>query len=328
MTSVCSPPKVKTWWSKRILSDSYHCAGRLNDRQVKFAAEGGFSTIASVFRYPEEEYERPETAALPTTEQTIEILSPFDDINFAVILGTGENWKTEAAVVKVTALCRSRPKPILLYCDNSFVSAFLLLAYYAYVTSHQDNGEDEPEVSDRELFRLGARFGYDYGADPSLVELVGKLTGNAPLSRTSAPDTAISNWYELYWPIKPVYKNWFNCGQFQSSHVPLLARMGFKTVINTRMGKPGPEEDRKPEDVSLLNISGNVDDKNDLTNFLAKRISTSRPESYIAERARINFEFINPLEFGDVDGYNAETERRHVTKFLFSARYWHIPTGL
>ena len=326
MTEKITNPELKTWWTKRLLSDNYHCAGRLSERQLKLAADGEFATIVSLFTYPDET-NRTELYDsrfdLPSTSQTSDALSMCEDIHFEAILERGVDWRTESTVFKVKELVESCQKPILLYCDNSYASAFLLLAYHAYVTSRREN--DEPAVSDRDVFRIGALLGYDFGGDPVLVDLVSKLTGNPRLSRTPYPEIAVSNWYDLYWIMKPVYKEFFICGQFQSNHLQRIAKVGFKLLINCRTGKPKPEENQKPEEVALLNISGRVDTKGDLTNFLPKRVSKERPKTFIAKGSPFNFEFINPLEFGDVDGYDIETERRHVTKFLFSTLYTNIP---
>ncbi|KAK2163570.1 hypothetical protein LSH36_77g03056 [Paralvinella palmiformis] len=271
MTEKFTNPQMKTWWTKRLLSDDYHCAGRLSERQLKLAAEGGFATIFSLFTYPDET-NRTELYDsrfdLPSTSQTSDALSMCEDVHFEAILERGVDWRTESTVFKVKELVESYQKPILLYCDNSYASAFLLLAYHAYVTSRREN--DEPAVSDRDVFRIGALLGYDFGGDPVLVDLVSKLTGNPRLSRTPSPDTAVSNWYDLYWIMKPVYKEFFICGQFQSNHLQRIAKVGLKVLINCRTGKPNPEETRQPEDVVLLNISGRVDTKGDLTNFFAE----------------------------------------------------------
>ena len=61
------------------------------------------------------------------------------------------------------------------------------------------------------------------------------------------------NWYEYYWPAKPIYGIWFNAGQVQSNGVGAVKSAGFKTVINTRKGSVTSGE-ASQEEVTLLNI--------------------------------------------------------------------------
>lgn len=63
---VCSGfqnPSRKTWWAKRVVTDDFYTAGRLSDRQIKYASESGFRSVVSLMYYESE------ASGLPSSEQ-------------------------------------------------------------------------------------------------------------------------------------------------------------------------------------------------------------------------------------------------------------------
>lgn len=76
---------TKAWWGKEITSDVY-VAGRLSERQIKYAAEAGFKSIMSLFPYGDDEGYNFGGEYLPTTREA-ERVAEMVGLRYATALG-------------------------------------------------------------------------------------------------------------------------------------------------------------------------------------------------------------------------------------------------
>ena len=222
-------PARKTWWTKRVASDSFHASGRLTERQIKYVAEAGFKTIVSLDTY--DSYMGNVSAVggsyLPSTSQSRTIAIDLAGIDFETILESGDKeWKSHATVRKLHMIMRKSIKPLLLFSNDSYAATFLLLAHYANATSSTDNQSGEPSTSAHDVFRISAEMGFEFGKDEVLMALIANLTDSPTLVNYPKPDTSSGDWYTHYWMMKPVYNNVFISGQMQYDHLTSIYSAG------------------------------------------------------------------------------------------------------
>lgn len=214
-------PTPKTWWAKRISSDLY-TAGRLTERQIKYAADVGFGTIISLVDFTDS-YNMEADRVLSTTHSK-DFVEKVVGMTYEVLVQSDAEVPTKAAVDRLTVLMAKVPKPVVLHCVAGLKSSVIALLYL-----HQTIG-----LSSREIYSRGAQLGYPFASKIKYVDLITAITGEPLMADPPMPDGTLHDWMHDYWLIKPVYKNWYITGQIQSNYVSDLASMGIDIVINCR----------------------------------------------------------------------------------------------
>ena len=319
---------TKAWWAKEI-TPLLHVAGRLSERQIKYAAEAGFKSILSLFPYPDDcpgdcggEY-------LPvTTEERSMVESA--GLQFFALLNPLDEWASVEAVEQFTSVISGMKKPALLHCDRGYTIVFVVLLYLANQTRFDPHFE--PKIHSKEFYEISASMGLNF-LSRIPVETVSEVTGEAEISLKDStvprPNYDPEEWLD-YWYAHPVHYNWFFAGQIYHSHIGPLKDYGYKTVLNVRSGILHGDIPSQ-EEVNLLNIKsrtgtygGSVTSwRQSVERLETTRIDSQRSPLYISASSPINYEQRNPQEFGDDVGYNETLERKAIERS--GLQYFHFP---
>lgn len=317
-----SPGKV--WWAKEITPD-FHVAGRLTERQIKYASEAGFRSILSLFMYETDDYGSFGGEYLPTTAEAW-ATAHMAGLQYVALIGANDDWAGYDTLMKFSDVLPKLRRPILLHCDRGYTITFVTLMYMANLTRY--NSSYEPKVHSEEFYRVTAAMGLDFTHD-DLREIVANVTGEEIVENPPKHNCEPHEWLD-FWLAHPVSKNWYVAGQIRQCDVKALETFGFKAVVNMRLGlKHNDKASQEP--VSLLNIKdrpstyGNetTPPRQDLNTLENNKINGHLSSDYISVKSKINYEIENPLEFGDDIGYNEQLEKNLVEKS--SLKYYHIP---
>lgn len=317
-----SPGKV--WWAKEITPD-FHVAGRLTERQIKYASEAGFRSILSLFMYETDEYGSFGGEYLPTTAEAW-ATAHMAGLQYVALIGANDDWAGYDTLMKFSDVLPKLRRPILLHCDRGYTITFVTLMYMANLTRY--NTSYEPKVYSEEFYKVTAAMGLDFTHD-DLREIVANVTGEEIVENPPKHNCEPHEWLD-FWLAHPVSKNWYVAGQIRQCDVKALETFGFKAVVNMRLGLTHNDKPSQ-EPVSLLNIKdrsstyGNetTPPRQDLNTLENNKINGHHSSDYISEKSKINYEIENALEFGDDIGYNEQLERNLVEKS--SLKYYHIP---
>ena len=214
-------PSPKTWWAKRISSDLY-TAGRLTERQIKYAADAGFGSIISLLEFPTS-YDIGADRVLNTTNSRY-VAEALAGMKFEVLVKTKLEVVKIETIRKFAEMMSRAPKPVLFHCVTAYTASFVALAYLGYTKT----------MTSLEIYNHGAQLGYDYSTKAVLRDLISNVTGEPPLRNPPKPDVTVPTWNKKYWLIKPVYRNWYMAGQIQSNYVKNVTAMGIDVIINCR----------------------------------------------------------------------------------------------
>ena len=214
-------PSPKTWWAKRISSDLY-TAGRLTERQIKYAADAGFRTIVSLFTF-NDNYMIGDDRMLNTTSSR-DVAERLAGITFEVVVKSRAEVAKMETVRKFASIMSRAAKPVLLHCSTANRASFMALTYLGYTK----------QMNSLHIYNYGSRLGYDFASKAPFRYLISNVTGEPPLTNPPKPDVTIPAWNKKYWLMKPVYRNWYVAGQIQSNYVSHLASLGLNVIINCR----------------------------------------------------------------------------------------------
>ncbi len=316
----------KSWWSTRVTPDLY-TAGRLTESQVKYASEAGFNSLVSLLTHLDSGTIGEER--IPTTEEEQDIATRLSGMYFRTVIGEDEDleYYDLETIERLTAILNEAPKPVLFHCVSSYRSTFVALSYLANQTVYDP--EFEPQVDSEEFYRLGASHSYHYDSVAER-ETVALITGEPVVENPPAPDVTVPEWYNAYWLLKPVIKNWYIAGQIRSNYVPEFSGV-FDTVVNARLQRTTPPDDEpSQEEVTLLNIeddTGTYEDggRQSEERLLETRIDPSKPNEYVDPESDVNYASRNFLEFGDDIGYDEVSEQQ--TLGSAGVNYYSTPIG-
>ena len=297
-------PSPKTWWAKRISSDLY-TAGRLTERQIKYAADAGFGTIVSLFTFTDH-YRIGDDRVLDTPGSR-DVAERLAGLEYHVILQPGDKMATVETVSAFAAIMARAAKPVILHCFTAQSASLIALNYLAQTAG----------LSSRDIYSRGALLGYNFAAKSEYRSLIEAVTGEPPMVHPPTPDVTIPKWNGKYWLIKPVYKNWYMAGQIQSNQAGNLSSMGIDDIINCRQRAVSgrlPVRWPSQEEVVLLNVKDNTGTyvgtgRQSTERLLVTRIDPVRRNEYISPHSTVNYERENSLEYGDDIGYNAAFEK-------------------
>ncbi|WAR26940.1 hypothetical protein MAR_012644 [Mya arenaria] len=315
---------LKVWWAKEITPD-FHVAGRLTERQVKYAAEAGFRSILSLFMYETGDSGSFGGEYLPTTAEAW-VSAHISGMQYIALVGGNDDWASIATIQKFHDALQHLNRPILLHCDRGYTITFVTLMHMANQTRH--NSSYEPKIYSEDFYKITAAMGLDFTHE-DLKHTVSHITGEPLVENPPKHNCEPEEWLD-FWLAHPVSTNWYVGGQIRDCDVEVLETVGFKAIVNMRMGLTHDSK-HSQEPVALLNIKdgtttyGNdtVPPRQDWKTLKDNRINAHHSSAYISERSRINFEVENHLEFGDDIGYNEEKEKSSVGKS--SLKYYHIP---
>ncbi|KAJ8302208.1 hypothetical protein KUTeg_021195 [Tegillarca granosa] len=318
---VNSPKKL--WWAKEITPD-FHIAGRLSERQLKYATEGGFNSVVSLFTYEDTcDFGREN---LPTTQEAFELATKLG-LQYEAILGPWDEWASVKAVELLSQVLPKLKRPVLLHCDRGYTITFVTLMYMANLTRHDPTYT--PKINSENFYNITAAMGLDFTMD-NTKDVVSEITGEPVVEDPIKPNAEPEEWRD-YWVAHSVYKNWYTAGQIRKAHLRVLRDAGFKSVVNMRLGMTHNGE-KSQETVTLLNIKDGTptygDDKygprQDPETLKTLVLDPNKPNDYISEDSPVNYESKNAGEYGDAVGYNEELEKKSFKKSL-KLDYYHMP---
>lgn len=163
---------TKAWWAKEITSDVY-VAGRLSERQIKYAAEAGFKSIMSLFPYGDDEGYNFGGEYLPTTREA-ERVAEMVGLRYATALGPFDDWSKLQSVKKVSSVLATLPRPILAHCDRGYTISFGVLMDLANKTKLQP--DFATKVDAKVFFDMTKVLGMDFNMDCT-KETMANITG-------------------------------------------------------------------------------------------------------------------------------------------------------
>jgi len=181
----------KLWWAKEITPD-YHVAGRLSEGQIKYAADAGFKTILSLYKYDTPSYLGGEY--LPTTHEEM-MLTQQAGLQFVQVLSAtgpgGGDWATVGAVEQMTAKLPSLEKPVLLHCNRAYTISFVLLMYMANCSYHDPTYT--PQINSENFYRMTAMMGIDFTMNFTM-DVVSEITGEPIPENPPKPNAEPEEW--------------------------------------------------------------------------------------------------------------------------------------
>lgn len=301
---------MKLWWTKQVTED-YFVAGRLSRRQLQYASEGGFKSIISLFTYKNHKDCCLGKEYLPST---IEMASHAKEVGLQFRTVLDESNGSSSVDLKLDQSLRNIPKPVLLFSDRGHSATYALFMFLL------KNSIETTDFSMDKAVAMSEVLGMDLSMKCTNQKLCKVAGENLDFPKLNVLP---KNWLE-YWPAIPVYKNWFVAGQILESHIPLIKKAGFKSVVNlragtTHKGKPSQEK------VNLLNIEDGR--RADVDEYVGARQSLLRQEMIDPNNSNSSQHYAssNLEEFGDTMGYNEEMERSAFRKAGFP--YYHLPVG-
>lgn len=315
-----SPKKL--WWAKEITPD-LHMAGGLTERQIKYAYDGGYKSIISLFKDKNGgdfggEY-------LPTAFEASQI-AKLVGLKYEAVLEEDEEWASVEAVRKLSEAISRVDVPILLHCNRAYTITFTTLMYLANLSKHDP--EFNPHVNSEIFYKMVAMMGKDFTMEKTKA-VVAEITGEPIVENPPKINAVPDDWLD-FWLAHPVYKNWYTAGQIRRGHLQELEFIGFKSVINMRQGKitngmPSQEA------VTLINIKDGTPTYDKDYNPIRQKDSTlktlvlnpSKDNTYISPTSTVNYESRNFGEYGDDIGYNEDLESEHFKEFKLD--YYHMP---
>jgi protein tyrosine phosphatase (PTP) superfamily phosphohydrolase (DUF442 family) len=317
----------KDWWTKK-LTNNFYTAGRLTDRQVKYAAESTtYKSILSVFYFGSNGgrvYRGDDCADFyPSTSEYL-YLARIAGIPYRHF-PRGVHWLSPGGVKAFEKSVTSLPKPVLVHCYAGYSATGITLLYLLKIG----------QFTCDDVFRHATAAGYQYWTSRTFVSLASQLSTSPNSCRRTAArmtsNTVSPSWVN-YWPAKRLTDCVYIAGQIQSDQIGQIKSAGFQTIANMRKGthtlvtnKPSQEE------VTLLNINSywpstyQNGGRQLRSNLLRARLDLNKPNSYISATSKDNFESLNECEFGDHIGYNETIERLYLKKNSF--QYYHVPVG-
>ena len=314
----------KLWWAKEVTPD-YHIAGRLTERQIKYASEGGFRSILSLFIYETDDVGDFGGEKLPNSAEAWAV-SHLAGLQYVALIGANDDWASVETIQKFAAVIDNLRKPVLMHCDRGYTITFVTLMYMANQTRY--NSSFEPKVYSKDFYRITAAMGLDFTSD-DLKEIVANITGEEFVKDPPKSNCDPSEWLD-FWLAHPVSRNWYTAGQIRKCDIKVLEATGFKAIVNMRLGVV-TNKTYTQEPVNLLNIKDgtstygykSVLPRQDLNTLEKNRINAHLSSDYISSHSRRNFEAENSLEFGDDIGYNEHLEEDVVK--LSNMKYYHVP---
>ena len=214
-------PAPKTWWAKRISSDLY-TAGRLTERQIKYAADAGFGSVIALINFTDSYDIGPDRVL--TTTASRDVAERVTGITFELLTQTKSQVYTAETVARFIKLMARVPKPVLFHCSSGRRASMISLIYLSNTTG----------LSARDIYHRGALLGYHFAVKTKYVGLITAVTGVPLMADPPRPDVSLPDWNHGYWLMKPVYKNWYVAGQIQANYASNLASMGVGVVVNCR----------------------------------------------------------------------------------------------
>jgi protein tyrosine phosphatase (PTP) superfamily phosphohydrolase (DUF442 family) len=312
----------KLWWAKEITPE-LHVAGGLTARQIKYAYEGGFKSIISL--YSEANPGNYGGESLVTTSEG-ENIANITGMQFETILNNNEDCASLMSIQKLSGIISRVQKPILLYSSQPRSIAFATLMHLAYQT--RCDPHHRPQVNSEKIYKMGAVMGMEFTTQTS-KSVVAEITGEPIVENPIKPNVIPNNWLG-YWFAHPVYKNWFTAGQIRRGHLKEIQDAGFKSVINMRQGITH-NGNLSQEDVTLINIQENTPTYDDNykplrqldTTLKTLVLDSTRDNVYISPTSTVNFESRNVGEYGDDVGFNEELESNDFKNS--NLKYYHLP---
>ncbi|XP_077997766.1 uncharacterized protein LOC144450893 [Glandiceps talaboti] len=308
---------TKIWWTKRVTREFY-TAGRLSSRQMKYAAETGFKSIVSLINTDApgrfgEEY-------LPDTGEARHLAEQVLRVKFYAT-PSDLNWWTVDALEEFSAVTKGLPKPILVFCNDTYVSTLAVLIHVS--KTETPSGKDAANY----IFRLGRAMGHEYETDDRVTSLVSTITGQRLDEKAAEPSGDLPDW-KKYWPAKYVSSTFFDAGQIWRSHIPRIKEAGFKAVVNMRKGLTMPNSAPSQEEVTLINVQDDTGSyakggRQFILRLLETQKDPNKTTDYIYPGSPWTVELQNDEEFGDKVGYNVNLEKVEVEKA--GLKYYHIP---
>ena len=302
-----SGPRPKTWWAKQINSDIY-TAGRLSERQLKYAVDAGFRSIVSTYYYNEGDVIGDEI--LPSTEASRVLVQDLGGGDFYYLALPHETLDTKTYLERFTMIMPSIQTPVLFFCTYSNSSTFLSLLFLA--GQSKINVSNDKKISAHMFYERAASLGFSFN---SLDErkLVSEVIEEEVEENPPQPVLSIPDWFTKYWLLKPIHGNLYLAGQIQTNYISNIKDAGFQVIVNSRKGLTFKGEPSQ-EEVLLVNVKDNQgmikDGRQKEENLKQDRVSEQRSKRYISPDAIQNYELKNVYEFGDEIGYNEELERQ------------------
>lgn len=317
-----SPSKV--WWAKEITPD-FHVAGRLTERQIKYASEAGFRSILSLFMYETDDYGSFGGEYLPTTAEAW-ASAHLAGLQYVALIEGNADWGSVDTIQKFAEVLPALRRPILMHCDRGYTITFVTLMHMANQTRY--NSSYEPKIYSEQFYKITAAMGLDFTHD-DLKEVVANVTGEELVQNPPKHNCEPEEWLD-FWLAHPVSNNWYVSGQIRQCDIKVLEATGFKAVVNMRLGLTDGEKPSQ-ERVTLLNVrdgpttygNNTILPRQDLKTLESNKINSHLSSDYISEKSKINYEAENPGEFGDDIGYNEPMEAELVKQS--SIKYYHIP---
>lgn len=355
-------PLPASWWAKRMSDtggadsdhhDRLYFSGRPAVRDMKLLYQAGWDAVLSL--EDAVEGEKLGLNPLPNTADAKAVAAEAGLLFHS--LPAGVDFRSQQGVDEITnflefALANTGSNvngPLLVFDKNGFKAAAALQLFRARKGLI-------PKVNSKSVTERATLEGNFHGIDfpketikaiareaKETVELPFTAMRKLPASVTDALDNY--HWLKYLYNIGDV--GVFDAGQIQAYHVAALKAANIKVIINMRQGtkdESGNLIASTQEPVNLLNLAFNPATKgiSNAQDFLAANkalvIDPNRPASWICshetadpdnytpckESTDANFEFKNPLEWGDI-GQNVFTEGEDLKKA--GIVYYHLPVG-
>lgn len=232
-------------------------------------------------------------------------------------------WNSMDGLIAFETSLSAMPRPVLVHSYTGYASSGLILLYLLKTG----------RLTCENVFKRAKAIDCEYWNDPIFVQLASQLSVCLnccrEIARSFVQKTPSPTWAN-YWQAKRLSGCVYIAGQIQRDHICEMTNGGFHTVANLRLGTRSlVANEPSQEEVTLLNVESHVlytyqsGGRQLRPNLLDMRLDPRKPNSYVSNTSRDNFESKNVCEFGDEIGYNETIE--HMFLVNEGINYHHLP---
>ena len=217
-----------THYLKRFTPGIY-CSGRLTSRQLGYISESGFASVLSLSDFSNDDSVFNDMEGKwPSTAQEAKILAEY---------GTPfQSMAAEMAPESYEAFYKSvlgMPKPVLVQSGDGWMASLFVQIYLTQIGASDVN----------DIFSSSLTQGWDFQADKQAVDLINAVTGLGATVAPASIDLTLSqgedSYADYFWTHRLGSDNWYTLGQILDTHVAVIAKAGYKTVISFRASGEG-----------------------------------------------------------------------------------------
>jgi protein tyrosine phosphatase (PTP) superfamily phosphohydrolase (DUF442 family) len=206
--------------------------GRLTERHLSYLSAAGYKSVLSVVYFPSNDTSYNNVnGSFPSTDYEKYLL----ETNYNMKMSYLASNLTIADAKIISDLMSELPKPLYVHCHVGWTASLFTLIHL-YLTA----SSEYKIQSAYDIYQIGLELGFDYQATQNSVDLINGITSSTDVVKPPSIELTLasgeSSYKSYYWSHRlGDSDNWYNAGQFLSSHVSAIALNGYKAIVSFRM---------------------------------------------------------------------------------------------